>query len=151
MALVATALLLAGTAAHAESARQRCARVGNEDSLRPLPGDLVPQAVRLFGLQHMPVAQVLRGTVIRCMDGAVWACNYGANLPCGKANTRDTLPVEGAEWCRKNPDGDFVPVYISGHNSVYRWRCQAGAPVAGSPVAQMDARGFLTRYWKRVG
>lgn len=148
--LVAVTLLLAATSVQAGTARAYCAQIGTDDALRPLPRALVPQAVSLFGLERMPVAQVLRGTVIRCMDGAVWACNYGANLPCGKADKRDTLPARGAEWCRKNPDASFVPAYISGHDSIYRWRCEAGSPVAGSPVAQTDARGFLTRYWKRV-
>ena len=148
--LIALMLLFAGMV-RAETAREYCARVGNDDTLQALPRALVPQAVRLFGLQRMPEQQVLRGTVIRCMDHAVWACNHGANLPCGKANTRDTLPVEGAGWCRKFPNANFVPAYISGHDSVYRWRCRDGKPVASGPLARTDARGFLTRYWKRVG
>ncbi|MGA9865728.1 MAG: hypothetical protein WBQ75_04730 [Acetobacteraceae bacterium] len=148
IAALASLMLSAGIA-RAETPRQYCARVGTEDALRPLPSSLVPQVVQLFGLEHMPIAQVLRGTVIRCMDGHVLACNYGANLPCGKANTSAALPA-GSDWCRQHPSADFIPAYISGHNSIYRWHCAAGAPVAGGPVARTDARGFLTRYWKRL-
>ncbi len=141
-------LLFPGLAC-AETPRHGCARIGTDDALRPLPPALTAQAVRLFGPERMPAAQVRRGTVIRCMNGHLWACNYGANLPCGKADTRTTLP--GAfDWCRRNPNANFIPAYISGHDTIYRWRCADGAPLAGGPVAQTDARGFLRRYWKRL-
>jgi hypothetical protein len=98
----------------------------------------------------MPPAQIARGTVWRCRAGVALMCNYGANLPCGKANTSRTLPPEGAAWCQKNPDADFIPAYISGHDSVWHWRCQGDAPLASGPPARTDARGFLVRYWKTL-
>ncbi|MEO9188644.1 MAG: hypothetical protein ABI224_01385 [Acetobacteraceae bacterium] len=140
-------LLLSAGGAWAQAPRHHCARVGTDDALRPLPPSFVGQVVRLFGLERMPIAQVERSTVIRCMEGRLLACNYGANLPCGKANTSASLPA-AADWCRQKPDADFIPAYISGHDSAYRWRCTDGAPVAGGPVARTDARGFLARYWK---
>src|SRR5262245_19387787 len=46
----------------------------------------------------------------RCADGAVIACAYGANLPCGSKADTETTPGEGARrWCHDNPDSDFVP------------------------------------------
>src|SRR6202007_1910319 len=47
----------------------------------------------------------------RCADGAVLACVYGANIPCGsKANTSQTLTPAIADYCRQNPDSTFVPM-----------------------------------------
>jgi hypothetical protein len=103
--------------------------------------------MRLFGLHGMPAEQVRRSTVVRCMDGHLLACNGGANLPCGKANTSQSLRG-GDAWCRQSPDSDFIPAYISGHDSIYRWRCTHGAPVASGPARPVDAHGFFTQYWK---
>lgn len=147
--IVVIGLALATGIARAEPVREHCARVGTDDTLQPLPPALLGPAARLFGLERIPKAQALRGTVIRCMDGQVWACNYGANLPCGKARTSHRLPA-AADWCRDNPNTDFIPAYIAGHDTIYRWRCADGVPLAGGPVARTDERGFLARYWKRL-
>jgi hypothetical protein len=146
-AVVAFGLSLA--AAHAESPAQYCTRVANDDTVRPIPASLVATARTLFGLQHMPPAQIRRGTVFRCADQKLLLCNYGANLPCGKANTSTSLPG-AADWCRQHPNDDFIPMYVTGHDTIYRWRCANGQAQAGAPTETVDARGFITRFWKLV-
>ena len=126
-----------------------CKPGASDDALRPLPQALVPLARRLFGLQAMPATEIQQSTVVRCMDGRLLACNYGANLPCGKANTNQSLPAANA-WCRQNPNIDFIPAYISGHDRIYDWRCIQGMPTASGPVERVDARGFLTDCWKLI-
>lgn len=121
----------------------------SDDALHRLPQALVPLARRLFGLQAMPAAEIQQSTVVRCMDGQLLACNYGANLPCGKANTSRSLPAANT-WCRQNPNANFIPAYISGHDSIYNWRCMQGMPTANGPVEPVDSRGFLTSYWKLI-
>lgn len=126
-----------------------CRGAATDDVPRPIPESLVPAAVRLFGLEAMPPEQVRRSTVYRCDAGRVLVCNLGANLPCGKANTRRTLP-EADAWCAEHPGSDFIPMYVTGHDTVYRWHCQdAKAATIGKPLA-VDRRGFISRLWKPV-
>src|ERR1019366_7777345 len=41
-------------------------------------------------------------TVFRCMNGLVFVCNYGANIPCGgRPDTRRRMP-EVDRYCRQN-------------------------------------------------
>jgi hypothetical protein len=119
--------------AHARGAGV-CKPGADDDVVRSLPRALVPQAEQVFSLHEMPAEQVL-------------ACDRGANLPCGKANTSRSLKG-GNAWCRQNPDSDFIPAYITGHDTIYEWRCKHGAPVPAATVESVDARGFIAQYWK---
>lgn len=129
--------------------RAACSTGINDDTLRPLPPALTAKVAQLFGLANVPEAQVRRSTVVRCMDGHLMACNYGANLPCGKANASRVLPAAD-EWCQQNPEADFIPAYISGHDSIYLWRCAQGRPATLGAPAALDKRGFLSAYWKVI-
>jgi hypothetical protein len=80
---------------------------GTDDGLRPIPQSLVPAARRIFSLK-MPDQQVLHSTVFRCAKGHVPVCSYGANLPCGKANSDRDLPGTEA-WCHNHPNADLIP------------------------------------------
>jgi len=136
------------TAARAETPAQHCRRVGNDDTLRPIPASLVPAVQRLFGLS-MPAEMVQGSTSFRCMDGHVLVCTVGANLPCGKANTSRKLPGATA-FCRDNPGADFIPAMATGHDTIYQWRCAGDTPQPGGPVEDVDQRGFFKRYWKEI-
>jgi hypothetical protein len=138
-------VLLALAAIPQAHAASRCQ--GDELTPRPLLPQLLPQAEQAFGLSNAPSDWVQKTTVIRCMDGKIWACNAGANLPCGKANTATRLPA-GDDWCRQNPNADFIPAYITGHDTAWRWRCLKGAPATIGPPASIDAEGYLSAYWK---
>ncbi|PPQ28709.1 hypothetical protein [Rhodopila globiformis] len=116
-----------------------------DDTLRPLPPALVLRARAVFGLA-MPDDLIRRATVYRCLDGRTLLCTAGANLVCGKANTRRDLPGVAA-WCRDHRDVDSVPMFVTGHDTAYRWRCADGAPLIVATEA-VDARGFLSRNWK---
>ncbi|MGH7105824.1 MAG: hypothetical protein ACREFT_04895 [Acetobacteraceae bacterium] len=143
--------LASGAAASpaAASPAATCRRLGTDDRLRPIPGSLVPAATRLFGLEAMPANQVERSTVFRCFEGKVLVCNYGANLPCGKADTRRKL-AGASDWCANNPDAAFIPMYVTGHDTIYRWRCHDGDALTTATVFSIDPRGFITQFWKRV-
>lgn len=139
-------LVLAGAAARAQPP---CQADGTDDMTRPIPASLAPEAVRLFGLEAMPAEQVARSTLYRCDAGRVLLCNLGANLPCGKANTRSELPAADA-WCAANPGADFIPMYVTGHDTIHRWRCDGTkAATVGEPLA-VDRRGFIAQFWKPV-
>jgi hypothetical protein len=140
--------ILAGALAAAPAqASQACHR--DDTGLKPLPAGFVPSVQTVFGLQHEDRAWIQKTTVLRCMGGKLWACNLGANLPCGKANTAATLQA-GGDWCRHNPNADVIPAYITGHDSIWAWRCVKGVPETTGPPAALDRQGYLVRYWKML-
>ena len=131
-----------------ETPAQYCRRAGTDDKLRPIPEPLVPAAKRLFGLDA-PNGVLRRTTVFRCMDGSVQLCNLGANLPCGKANVSRTL-ASASRYCREHPGSPGIPAFVTGHDTIYTWRCEGAGAVAGEPVEALDGRGFVARLWKAV-
>ena len=147
-ALAVAWLMPLGSAAWAASPHEElCRESETEDTPRPIPESLVPAAVRLFQLAAMPPDQVERSTLYRCVEGQILLCNLGANLPCDKADTSRDLPAAEA-WCAENPSADFIPMYVTGHDTIYRWRCQgAKAETTGEPL-EIDRQGFISRYWK---
>ncbi|MGD9617433.1 MAG: hypothetical protein AB7H90_20235 [Alphaproteobacteria bacterium] len=148
-AVAALLWTLTGPAAGAEPVAALCRGGVTDDTLRPIPDSLVPAAVRLFGLEAMPAEQVRRSTVYRCADGQVLVCNLGANLPCGKADASRDLPAADA-WCAENPGSEFIPMYVTGHDTIYRWRCDAAkAATSGEPL-DVDRQGFMSQFWKPV-
>jgi len=98
----------------------------------------------------MPARVAADTTVFRCDRGRVLVCTVGANLRCGKANTsRD--PGEGMlQWCRDNPSAEFVPASATGHDTIYAWGCQSGAPRILQQPLHVDARGFVAEFWKAL-
>jgi hypothetical protein len=146
--LVAALALFGGGAASADQPAAYCKRVGTDDTLRALPQSLAPQVARLFGL-HMPAASIAQTSYFRCLNGSVMACTVGANLPCGKANTSRSLPAADA-YCHANPGATFVPMVVTGHDTIYQWRCVGSSAAAGGPAEQLDSRGFFVRYWQVV-
>jgi hypothetical protein len=135
--------------AQTEAPAQYCRRVGTDDTLRAVPATLAPEVRRLFSLQ-MPDDMVVRTSQFRCMAGDVMVCTAGANLPCGKAKTSRSLPAAG-QYCRDHPDSEVVPMVVTGHDTIYRWRCAGTSAVAGDAVEALDARGFFVRFWRRAG
>jgi hypothetical protein len=146
---VATVLAVVGADALAAPPAALCHSRGTDDRLRPLPPSLTGKAIDLFGLSAMPPEQIRRTTVYRCMAGQVMLCTVGANLPCGKANTdRHSAAADG--WCGGHPDSDFIPMYVTGHDTIYRWRCAGGRAITVGKPLRVDRRGFIARLWKRV-
>jgi hypothetical protein len=127
-----------------------CRSVGTDDTVRAIPDALVPGARKLFHLESMPVDEIRRGTFFRCFEGRVLVCTIGANLPCGKADTRDRLPGTDA-WCAENPGSEFIPMAVTGHDTIYRWRCLGTKAAVVGTQFKVDPRGFVVDYWKPLG
>ncbi len=91
---------------------------------------------------------VARGTVWRCMDGQVWGCFRGANIPCmARANT-DKTPSEGmTKYCQEHPDAEVIPASVTGHETVYEWRCKGQVPEPVRQVWHPDKQGFISEFW----
>jgi len=87
-------------------------------------------------------------TVWRCMENKVYACNFGANIPCdSKANTDKTPTQTMMDFCKANPDVDFIPMAVTGHNVIYSWRCKGGAVEIGDQMDTVDAAGYQSSFW----
>jgi hypothetical protein len=136
---------LAAPVAH-ETPQAYCTRVGNDDALRTPPPSLASAIHRLFDVSGR---ETLAATYYRCAGGEVLVCWVGANLPCGKANTNKELPA-AAQWCESHANSNFIPMVVTGHNTLYSWRCAGRTAIAGEPVGKLDSRGFFQEYWKKV-
>jgi hypothetical protein len=123
--LAALALLSHPKRAHAEEAQAHCAKVGNDDTVRTIPPSLIAGAASLFDEPPNEAAADREMYVYRCMGGSVWVCNHGANIPCAKGNTRRVLPSVTI-YCKENPNEDFVPMVITGHDTIHSWACVGG-------------------------
>lgn len=130
--------------AKGKSPRAYCARVGNDDEPRSTPPSLTSAIKRLFNLEghNLPTA-----AYYRCAESRVLVCWVGANIPCGKANTAKAMPA-ATQWCATHPDSDFIPMVVTGHDTLYSWRCVGRAAQAGAPAGKLDARGFFAENWK---
>ena len=87
-------------------------------------------------------------TIWRCMKNKVYACNFGANIPCdSKANT-DKNPTQGIlEFCKANPDADFIPMSVTGHNVIYSWHCVKDVPEILDQIDTVDEAGYQSSFW----
>jgi hypothetical protein len=146
--LAFVALGCAAARAQSEAPAPYCKRVGTDDTLRAVPATLAPAVRRLFSLQ-MPDEMIIQTSQFRCMAGDVMVCTAGANLPCGKAKTSRSLPAAG-QYCREHPDSEVVPMVVTGHDTIYHWRCVGASAVAGEAVEPLDPRGFFVRFWRRA-
>jgi hypothetical protein len=126
-----------------------CARIGTIDEpaggASPVPVALMPW-IRIPGWAEVS-AQALYW---RCMDGEVYVCAVGANLPCAGKADRAKFNAGAESFCRENRNAAAVPAYATGHNSIYSWSCVDGAAVRGKRVVKLDRRGYDVNIWHRV-
>ena len=135
-----------------------CAAIGTIDAPDArYTGPAVPEAVvrgleNAFGVAGVePKAEFERGTSWRCMDGAVYACNVGANLPCDAKPASDQQPTEAMRaYCAGNAGADFIPMYVTGRDTIYDWLCAGGEPRRGKRVAGLDACGYIASIWHHI-
>lgn len=95
-----------------------------------------------------PLEMFKQSTIWRCMDGQVMACNFGANLPCSaKANTDERPTKAMAAYCKDNPGAEFIPMYVTGHETIYSFHCVQDQPELLEQIAEVDVAGFLAGIW----
>lgn len=106
---------------------------------------------KAFNTHDTPLEVYMRGTFWRCMNGKVYACNVGANLPCeAKANTNRTPTQSENDFSQQNPDAHVIPMVVTGRETVYEWRCNNGMPEIVRQFTKPDARGFLSNIWCEI-
>ena len=98
-----------------------------------------------------PMEMFTTGAYWRCMDGKVYACTVGANLPCdAKANTDKTPTQAEKDFCQANPDSTFIPAAVTGHDTIYSWRCTQSQPAIDQQVFHVDKQGFIVEIWYAI-
>jgi hypothetical protein len=132
--------------ASAASGPATCASGAGPRVPAPVPKGLEAAVASTFGV---PVDVARRGGFVRCAQGKLLACLIGANLNCGKANTRRSLPGASA-FCRANPDADVIPMVATGHDTLYAWRCIGKRALAAKAVVAVDPDGYDAGNWKEV-
>lgn len=127
-----------------------CAAVENIDAPDDrYVGERIPESIVLgyhqtADGQGEPAEWLPRTMFWRCMDGKVYACSVGANLPCDeKANTSQEPTETAKEFCRNNPNGPGV----RDKTTIYTWMCVDGVPKRGEQWTEADAAGFLADIW----
>lgn len=135
-----------------------CAQVGTIDAPDArYSGERVPTSIAegirraSGGAPSAPLEVFVRGTSWRCMDGKVFACTVGANLPCGeKADASRTPSAAVIEFCRTNPDAAVVPAAVTGRATVYQWRCAGPDASIVRQIFEADPRGFIGNVWYEI-
>ncbi len=95
-----------------------------------------------------PMDMFKKTTIWRCMDSKVFACNFGANLPCdSKADTEKTPSPEMEDYCKANPELDFIPMSVTGHTTIYSWHCVKASPELLEQIDKVDDAGYLASIW----
>ena len=111
-----------------------------------VPSDLVPIVAKTFAVDGAIIAN---GAFVRCVGAKLMACAVGANLVCDKADQRRELPG-ATEWCRDNPRSDSIPMFATGHATIYEWSCKRRRAVAGKTIVTVDPQGYIAENWKEV-
>jgi hypothetical protein len=90
-------------------------------------------------------------TTWRCMDGKVYACNFGANIPCNSKADTDKTPTQAMiDYCKQSPDSTFIPMSVTGHSVIYSWRCDKDTPEILDQIDTVDAAGYQSSFWQLV-
>lgn len=99
----------------------------------------------------IPKDQLANASFWRCMNGQVYACAVGANLPCQeKADTNKTPSSALNDFCKANPSASVIPAAVTGRATVYEWKCSSGKPEIVKQIFTPDARGFLADFWYEI-
>jgi|SRR5579883_1131450 len=113
------------------------------------PEKATPQMTAAIARAFQIDEAAARNAFVRCAGAKLTACVVGANLDCFAADTRRRLPGATA-WCRDNPNAPVIPMFATGHATVYEWSCKNGQAVAGKRLVAIDAQGFVAKNWKPV-
>jgi hypothetical protein len=135
-----------------------CAAVGTIDAPDArYTGPAMPEAVAqgLKAALDLPAAAptgpIVGNSRWRCMDGKVYACTVGANLPCAeKADAGREPSAALVDFCRQNPGADVVPMAVTGRATVFAWRCTGAVAAIARQFARPDAAGYIADIWYEI-
>jgi hypothetical protein len=144
--MLTVAIVALGAPVCAGEASRYCGNGETWIAEKPIPPELAPGVASAF---EMDLAEARNSSFYRCAEGRLLVCTVGANLPCGKADVRDVID-SASEFCRSNPGSTSLPAYVTGHATIYEWRCDGYRAAPARQIEQVDPQGYLARYWKRM-
>ncbi len=118
-----------------------------------MPDEIIAGFKKAAGLETSsePMDMLRKTTIWRCMDGRVYACNFGANLPCdSKANVDRTPSQAMLDYCRATPDSVGIPMSVTGHDTIFSWHCAKDGPQVLEQNWQVDAAGYIAQIWYAI-
>jgi putative hemolysin len=131
-----------------------CAAIGTIDEpderfTGPTMPDSIVQAMVRQEIVTADAPPAFQGNAVwRCMDGSVWACHFGANLPCQEKADISQEPTQGMkDYCQENPNAEVIPAAVTGRATVYEWACTEGKPRVVRQLFTADAQGYLAEFW----
>lgn len=134
-----------------------CRAVGSVDSPDdryvgpPMPDSIIKGLIQQGIIPTDSPPEFKINAVWRCMNGRVWVCHFGANLPCQeKADISETSTPKMEDFCKTNPATDIIPAYVTGRATVYEWKCNDGKPKVVRQVFHVDPRGYLSEFWHEL-
>ena len=134
-----------------------CATVGTIDEPdAPYQGPKLPESViqamiRQGILSREVPAEFRQHAVWRCMNGKVWACTFGANLPCLEKADESRIPTRAMRaFCAAHPSEKAIPAAVTGRATVYAWRCAAGRAQIIKRLFSGDPQGYLNAFWHEL-
>ena len=130
-----------------------CAAVGTDDmpAAETVDGELPDAIVQGMITQNIVSADapaaIQQAALWRCMDGNVWVCTVGANLPCGEKADRSDAPTQAMEdFCQANAGAETIPAAVTGRATVYSWQCDDETPTVIEELFTADAQGYLAEF-----
>ena len=135
-------------------AKRYCVRAVNDDSIRKIPKSIVKDVIKQLpwlsdNQSDEEVAAVEESTVFRCMNGIVFVCNFGANIPCDARPDERSTRSDVSEYCISNPNEDAVPMTLTGRSTIFSWKCVRGKPIV-THQSRIDVRGFNQDIWTPI-
>ena len=114
--------------------------------------DVIAEGVRAaFGAADIDLEVYRRGTFWRCMDGSVYACNVGANVPCQSKADESREPTQPmVDFCADNAGSDYIPAVVTGRTTIYEWVCDDTTPVIVDQFTEVDSQGYPQSFWQEL-
>jgi hypothetical protein len=145
LAFAALSVVVATPPQRAAAAESYCPNPAHAAPAK-VPPDLLATVAKAFQID----AGAVRDTAfVRCVGAKLMACYVGANLDCGKADSRRALPGATA-WCRQHPGAASIPMAATGHATIYSWSCKGRRAIVGKAMVAADAQGYIAENWKAV-
>jgi len=145
-ATLLAAIAVAPSPSIAEHLADMVCRGAASSSAAELPDELIPAAAKAL---EMDARFIRGGGYYRCSHGRLFVCAVGANLNCGKADT-ERNPDSVVAYCLHNPNNPFIPMAVTGHATVYSWKCVGGAPQLLEGGLSVDADGYVADNWREL-
>jgi hypothetical protein len=146
---ILVSFLVVGTSAMgarpARAAEPYCPNPSHQQP-QQVPANLVARVAKALQIDAAPVPGE---TFVRCAGAILMGCSIGANLVCGKADTRRQIPG-ATKWCHDNPGETIIPMFATGHATIYEWSCVGGRAVPGKAVVAVDSGGYIAENWQTI-